>query len=625
MESSESDGSVRCDTCENSATVEIWHVESLLTRRKNSFCDSCSRAWRPPLGSDTRPRRTSQSGDIEIDLAQVIIMEGCVQAVLRFIEIGGNRHLNVAIAEDQARQLVDALLAKKRANPMVHQAWVDAFVAINAKLLGVHLSDVREQVLQGQLHFASGNLEARVDIMPTDGLCIAAWAKSRIYATESVLAWEESASPRKTPDTVGSMQTVSRSGYPKHRRDVDFVGTDRQAVALLMKWHSGDKPPALSAAQSQSLGVFYERMKELSLQPERLTLDLATQIVYLNEDAGPRVLFSQLVADDVVRRRFASIRSLLPPSMGVHELPLERVGALATLELSALAACANSADEDFIALSMGVYRLSHWGLLAARALELVELEENPEFEVESYPLSWWRGSLAAVAMDLIGWPFDVERSNLISAWAEQNAKNADIHGHLRIMLEGFVFLHEIAHFEMHYGIVQRQLILKGKLQPENYYVMEYEADRFALEHILTYADRGTAIGQMLAILFALFGSEPTMLERYPLCDEAETHPHPLTRLVWLLRQLYPGDFCQQRRCLDLAASIVTCVIKELDGVALTRRGLGEEDLALLIRGNAIGKPDLSELHFGPQHNEVLDTVFRVRDAMRKASRKRKGG
>lgn len=406
---------------------------------------------------------------------------------------------------------------------------------------------------------------------------------------------------------------------------IDFAGKDRAATAAIMKCLTASKPDGLRRAQEHSIKVLYERVRDASDHPDLVALDLETGTIYSRDDGEARIVFSQFQADEMIRGTIQAYRDSLPPSLRIHELPLERVGALATLELSAFASCEESATEDYIALSIGVIRLSHWGLLVARTMGTASLVGGPECKFESYPASWWKRSIGALAMDLLGWPFDSEHSAIVSVWAEFGVRNVEFRKNLRVLLEGFVYFHEFGHYERHHGGEHRQLKLDGKLRAEDYYRMEYEADHFALGQLLSINENRKMVATAVTMLFSLFASEPTLLQRYPNCDDADTHPHPLTRLVWLLRQVFPNEVNPQAQYVQLAANILTDVIRAVGGVLISESGIGEDDLATIIRMFALGKPDVGELRFDQDANEVIETQFRIIDEEKNALRRSKRG
>jgi bifunctional DNase/RNase len=612
---------IRCALCDSRAEAHFWDATAFTVTQEISLCGKCADSKLPAVTEDDRPRQKTTTGEIGIDLMRIGIIEGASHAVILLREIGGSRRFAIMIRDVEANLLIDALLGRRRARPTVHEAWVDAFTALKSRIVRACISDLREHVFYAKLHISAWNCETDIDLKPSDALVLAVLSKARVFAPEEVL--DRAAKITDTRETLDPTVDSSAEVIQGNPTLIDFAGQDREAVSVVMRYLSMLKPEGMRQVQKVSMTLLYERQRQIAEQPERVVLDPELGMIYSKEEAETRIIFAQIQADDMIRKKFNAYRDLLPPESRIHQLPLERVGALATLDLSAFAACADAAEDDFIALSVGIIRLSHWGLLIARTMGVAGVSGTPDSEIEKNPLSWWKSSLAALAMDLLGWPFDSHRSALVSAWAGLACVNDVMRSNLQIALEGFVCFHEIGHFELHHGDAYRHSKLTGKLRPEGHYTMEYEADKFALDQLLRVLDRRSATGTALATLFGLYACEPTILQRYPLCDEPETHPHPLTRLAWLLRQLFPEDSGEQAKYMRFATSVVTDVIRELGGVPFSQSETHDENLEPIIRMFALSKPDVNELRFGPHTNEVIDTQFRLIDAMKKAARRSK--
>lgn len=85
--------------------------------------------------------------------------------------------------------------------------------------------------------------------------------------------------------------------------------------------------------------------------------------------------------------------------------------------------------------------------------------------------------------------------------------------------------------------------------------MEAGADAFAVDHLCAHFQRGL-VSSTAVLLFVLFAHSPELLNEYPFCPNADTHPHPLRRLCWVLRRVYPDDRACQLRYFNTAAKLL---------------------------------------------------------------------
>jgi hypothetical protein len=343
-----------------------------------------------------------------------------------------------------------------------------------------------------------------------------------------------------------------------------FTEENRRLALDLMTRNSARKPRALINAQQESMQQLCDHLILRGEEPENVICDWDTGAVITVKNGEARLHFAQCALDDLVREKFHVFRSWLPASYRVHGLSPDHVGALATPAPTAFVCFADSERDDFIAFSAGVDRLPLWGLAVTRSLGTRCTPPVPSSAIDPYPAAWWSNCLAPLAADILGWPIDHERVSLLTDWVG----GVDISGEASLTLigtlEGFVVFHEIGHFELNHGSLFRQVGLHGDLPTEQCYRLEYEADEFAMRHLLRGVRDINSLSSCLAILFALFALNPTYIEQYPTCPSAERHPHPLRRLVWLLRLLYPGDLVEQSTSLMVAIKTITNALGYFD-------------------------------------------------------------
>jgi hypothetical protein len=393
--------------------------------------------------------------------------------------------------------------------------------------------------------------------------------------------------------------------------DLESLLAHRDALRAVMSAYFASKPPALVQAQMDSMANLHEQVLAQAQATEEVALDLECGMLLSVFHGETRLLYSQATADHTIQKRFAYYRHLLPPSLLVQQWPLERVGALATFSLSAFTGWAAEPSDEFVAMSVGVLRLPSWGIVFGRSLGAASFMRS-QCELDSHPLSWWKASLAALAADLHGWNHDSRRGRLVAAWAELLECDENVRAGLTIALEGFLFFHEIAHCELH-RIQVRSIFEAGlPLHPQLCYQMEYEADAFALEHLVRVLGHRELVSEYVVLLFALFALEPSLLQRYPDCSDAETHPHPLTRLAWLARKLHPGDRAGQARAMGMAADIVMSAVCEF-GIPYLGENMSTADFRDIMVMAMQSKRSPEDCR--PRHNEVLETATKRRRAL----------
>lgn len=346
---------------------------------------------------------------------------------------------------------------------------------------------------------------------------------------------------------------------------------------------------ALRALQDESLEVLHDRLIEMGWNPTDLAVDTSAGCVHAAINGRSWLLYSRQWTDALIRERFTATLAALPPGLKAHALSLAHVGALASVSLDALAGHAGDEGDECIAVSIGLMKLRLWGLTVARALGVNSFDAPRPIDSDtgnSPPQSWWRSSLLVAAYDALGCTVDPARMAAIAAWDAKRDNPGSAEQGMSVALERFVILHEIGHYECGHGGVCRAYASKSGPPRDVCHRLEAEADRFAVDHLRAMCSDGEAAASTVCLLFLLLALSPELLSRYPFCDDADTYPHPLTRLIWLLRRLFPGDVAKQ-------ASYVRFVITSL--IAATEESSfdldGMEDAILFA---VMGKPNAPE-------------------------------
>lgn len=326
------------------------------------------------------------------------------------------------------------------------------------------------------------------------------------------------------------LSLIQKTGL-QMERERDWAKLTQDILPILHRVSEAEKPEALRAAQLDSLELLFERLMEMGWADIDLTLDHSAGCIWANTEPR-RPLFMQSFADKLVRDRFAGYRSKLPSDMRIHYLPIERVGALATVDLDAMATYSSDHDSDCIAISFGLMKLRFWERAVWEATSASATVEDRE-------------AMCVMAYDLLGCTIapDTIAALVVNEPPEISSSNASV------IMECFVTMHEIGHYELgHRSIVTDS----ARLDAETSRYLEAQADRFALDHLRRMTPNMDAIAGALALLFMLFALAPDCVTAYPSCDDSSTHPHPLRRLVWLLRELYPDDAHGALRYLSFA-------------------------------------------------------------------------
>jgi hypothetical protein len=246
----------------------------------------------------------------------------------------------------------------------------------------------------------------------------------------------------------------------------------------------------------------------------------------------------------------------------VHQLPLEKVGALASLGLDAFVGFSESPAHDFIGVSWGIEKLRYWGIVAANAqgAELFTRPSNQGPHGINLTQGWWQSSLLAMSADIYGHT-DRERLALIANFAAEDLGEWD--ATLSFLLRGFIFYHEMAHYELKHADIHRARWLAGQqASARDCHLMEWEADQFAWDQIRRWTSEETGL-RVVSVLFALFAMRPDLLRHYPQCPDGRSHPHPLSRFFWLVQKIGGDNPQKHTRYVWFAISFLCYVLEDL--------------------------------------------------------------
>jgi hypothetical protein len=324
------------------------------------------------------------------------------------------------------------------------------------------------------------------------------------------------------------------------------------------------KPESLRQLQHAWLVKFHDKLMEFGWRRDQLRLDIPTASIWCMDNEQERIIFAQIVADQAAQSSFKIWRDDLPTQLRVHDLHLNQVGALATLDLHAYAGFAEAESDDFLTLPYLGIKLESWSFAACKAMGFDFNTSQPKHASDPSEASRWQAMLLPLAHDILGCGFD-PRVGVNVVLGEMPQTNADpIQQSINMALNGLIILHEIGHFESGHGQRCRRYRRQQATPPaEVRHSMESEADDFAIIHMKNHLGEG-ATASTAMILFALFALSPELLDQYPFCPSTDTHPHPLHRLCWALRLIYPHDVQQQLRYFNTGVEILTMALGAAD-------------------------------------------------------------
>ena len=299
----------------------------------------------------------------------------------------------------------------------------------------------------------------------------------------------------------------------------------------------------LREQQHRSLRAFHRSLLDFGWERSSLRILPDVGIASTGSPHGDQLVFDQKAEDKRVREIFSACRRHLPDRCRIQRLSLDHVGALALAELRAFCAITADENDEFIAISFGIRKLRYWAVAVTNATTDGEEQPgvvNPEIAEMQTPESW-KAAILPLAADILGVALDAKLLAKLVGWDMATKPSAD-HTGLRALMECFAVYHEIGHFELDHGGEIRALCEVDK-EPSTRlnHLHEWEADQFACLHTLDIANSLKSASVAISVIFALFALHPQFYNQYPRCPHGSTHPHPLTRLFWILRKLHQDD------------------------------------------------------------------------------------
>jgi uncharacterized protein len=103
----------------------------------------------------------------------------------------GNKFLPIWIGHPEAAAILMKLQGASAPRPMTHDLFTDMLSQIDAKVIRIAVTELRENTFYAQITISIDGSEIEVDSRPSDAIALAVRSDAPIYAAESVI--EESA------------------------------------------------------------------------------------------------------------------------------------------------------------------------------------------------------------------------------------------------------------------------------------------------------------------------------------------------------------------------------------------------------------------------------------------------
>ena len=141
---------------------------------------------------------------IPVKLARVVLRKSEAQQWIFLQEVDGERGFPIVIGTHEAEEIDRVLNNLELPRPLTHQLTLAAVEALEAKLIGVDIVDLRKNTFYARLRLqrpgsADSTAEVHVDARPSDALALALRAGASLRVVESDL---EQARTDEAPDSL---------------------------------------------------------------------------------------------------------------------------------------------------------------------------------------------------------------------------------------------------------------------------------------------------------------------------------------------------------------------------------------------------------------------------------------
>jgi len=163
---------------------------------------------------------------VEMAVARLMYDSGSKAFVVILQERGGERQLQIWIAQPEAESIVLQMKHVKRERPMTHDLCKSIIVGLGAQLRRVQITKVEKNTYFAELHLQREERMVQVDARPSDSIAIALRFEAPIFAQESLLTallLEEGQTPPETlAEPSDEMSAEQLKEYLENLRPEDF-------------------------------------------------------------------------------------------------------------------------------------------------------------------------------------------------------------------------------------------------------------------------------------------------------------------------------------------------------------------------------------------------------------------
>ncbi|MCA8980421.1 MAG: bifunctional nuclease family protein [Planctomycetes bacterium] len=127
---------------------------------------------------------------IEVFLSSIVTRNNSQQQLIKLKEKGGPRAFPIVIGLPEAAEIRRVVKQQATERPMTHELLVAAIEALDAELVRVDITDLRNHTFFARLVLSrgEGTEPVFVDARPSDAIALALRASASLFVAESVLA-----------------------------------------------------------------------------------------------------------------------------------------------------------------------------------------------------------------------------------------------------------------------------------------------------------------------------------------------------------------------------------------------------------------------------------------------------